>query len=62
MIEIYDVIRSLVDLNDKVPAGSKGTVLIIYPNFPPDYEIEFVNDSFETLDVLTVKSSNIVKV
>jgi hypothetical protein len=62
MIEMYDVVKSLIDLNDKVPVGTEGTVLIIYPNFPPDYEVEFVNDLFETLEVLTVKSGDLVKI
>ena len=62
MIEMYDIVRSLVDLSDKVPSGTKGTVLIIYPNFPPDYEVEFVDGSFETLDVLTVKAADVAEI
>jgi hypothetical protein len=62
MIEKYDVVMALNDLNDKVLKGSKGTVLIIYPDFPTAYEVEFVNDAFETLDVLTVKADEIVKI
>lgn len=61
MIEKYDIVKSLKDLNDTVLKNCKGTVLIVYSNHPPDYEVEFVNDDFETLDVLTVKSSDIVK-
>ena len=32
------------------------------PDFPTAYEVEFVTDKFETLDVLTVKADEIVKI
>lgn len=38
MIEMYDIVRSLVDLNDKIPLGNKGAVLILYPDAPLHYE------------------------
>jgi hypothetical protein len=38
------------------------TVVLVYGNNPPDYEIEFMTDDFETIDVLTVKSSDIAKI
>jgi hypothetical protein len=61
MIQEYDVIKSLNDLSDKVLKGCKGTVLVVYPDFPPAYEVEFVNESLETIDVLTVKADDIIK-
>jgi hypothetical protein len=59
MIKEYEIVKSLVDINDKVLKGCKGTVLIIYNDTPPAYEVEFVDENNETLDVLTVKSSEI---
>jgi len=62
MIQEYDIVKSLRDLNDKVLKGCKGTVLIVYPDLPQAYEIEFVDDALKTLDVLTVEATDIVKI
>jgi hypothetical protein len=62
MIQEYDIVKSLSDLNDRVLKDCKGTVLIVYPDFPPAYEVEFVNEVLETLDVLTVKADDIIKI
>ena len=59
MIREYDIVHALRDLNDNVLKGHKGTVLIIYPDFPPAYEVEFFDENLYTLDVLTVKDEDI---
>ena len=61
MMQTYDIIKSSKKLNDKVMLGCTGTVLIIYPGFPPAYEVEFVDEINQTLDVLTVGANDIVK-
>ncbi|WP_199141896.1 DUF4926 domain-containing protein [Pedobacter sp. ASV12] len=61
MIKKYDIVKAIKTLNDKVFEGCKGTVLIIYPDFPLAFEVEFVDEMNETLDVLTVKADDIVK-
>ena len=55
----YDVIKSTRDLNENVPKGSIGTVLIILS--ASDYEVEFVDQEGDTLDVITVPENDIVK-
>lgn len=62
MIKEYDIVKSLKSLNDKVLEGCKGTVLIVYPDFPSTFEVEFVDEINETLDVLTVKGNDIIKI
>jgi hypothetical protein len=62
MIEEYDVVKALRELSVKVPQGSKGTVLIQYPDYPSVFEVEFMNEIGETLDVLTVRAVDIVKI
>ena len=62
MIREYDIIKSLYSLYDKVLQDCRGTVLIVYRDFPPAYEVEFVNNANETLDVLTVKAGDIIKI
>ncbi len=62
MIKKYDIVESLKALNDKVSKGCKGTVLIIYSDFPPTFEVEFVDEMNETLDVLTVMENDLIKI
>lgn len=59
MIKEYEIVKSLVDFNDKVLTGCKGTVLIVYDDEPLAYEVEFVDDDNRTLDVLTVNASKV---
>ena len=61
MIQKYDIVKSLIDLNDKVLKDTKGTVLIVYPDFPTSYEVEFIDNALETIDVLTVDATQIFK-
>ncbi|CAH0126162.1 DUF4926 domain-containing protein [Pedobacter sp. Bi126] len=62
MIKEYDIVKSLKSLNDKVFKGCRGTVLIIYSDFPSTFEVEFVDEMNETLDVLTVKANDVIKI
>lgn len=61
MIQIYDVVSSAHDLNEKVPRGCQGTVLMVYTSSPIAFEVEFVDKLNETLDVLTIKEDDIMK-
>ena len=61
MFELYDLVEASVDLSEKVTKGCKGTILLIYPDFPFSYGVEFIDDSFDTLDVLIVRASDIIK-
>ena len=62
MIREYDVVKAVKDLSDKVKTGAEGTVLMVYPDFPSVYEVEFVDEMKESLDVLTVQVGDVVKV
>lgn len=62
MLKKYDIVRSLKNLNEIVLKGSKGTILIVYDDFPAFYEVEFVDDFNETLDVLTVQAEDITQI
>ena len=48
----YDIVRINRQINN-VPKGSIGTILIVYEG-ENDFEVEFVNDAGETLNVLTL--------
>lgn len=62
MLNEYDVVVATRDLSDKVPKGTKGTVLMIFQSPDLAYEVEFINGSRETVGVLTVKIEDVTKV
>ena len=60
MYSVYDVVIAKRILDD-VPKGSKGTILIVYEN-GDNYEVEFIDDNGETINVLTVNEIDIEKI
>ena len=59
MFQEYDVIIALHDINADVPKGTIGTVLLVHFDIPSKYEIEFIDEQGNSLDVLTVQESEI---
>ncbi|MEX0730116.1 MAG: DUF4926 domain-containing protein [Aquisalimonadaceae bacterium] len=55
----YDVVRAKRELESGIPLGSLGAVLMVFRVDPPEYEVEFVDDTGETLGVLTVEENNL---
>lgn len=59
-INEYDRVRLLTDLpSHGLKAGMRGTVLLVYEASPPAFEVEFCNDSGDTLAVLTLREKDI---
>ena len=48
-------------MSDKVLKNSIGTVVMIFPEFPNDYMVEFMKDE-KTLDILVIKGEDIEKI
>lgn len=75
MLQDYDIVRltrDLVDVEDSngklmtIPAGTYGTILIVYcaklgypENTPPDYEVEFGDDSGNTIALVIVNEADL---
>ena len=60
MLLEYDVVRLRSASNAlSVPVGSRGTVLIVYLDTPPAYEVEFVDDAGESLGIFTLHESDL---
>jgi hypothetical protein len=57
MFKEYDVIVSKKALSEHVPTGCRGAVLMCYED--DEYEVEFVDDQGESLDVLTVRGEDL---
>lgn len=49
MFKEYDVVAANKKLSESVPVGASGTVLMCYSD--NDYEVEFMDDNGESLDV-----------
>jgi hypothetical protein len=54
MLKEYDVVRAKRDLNPLILRGTKGAVMLILHENPNKYEVEFVDENGETLELLTV--------
>jgi hypothetical protein len=59
MINEYDRVKAVKDLNDIILKGCNGTVVMVYDKPSPAFIVEFFNDSQETIGVLMVKPDEI---
>jgi hypothetical protein len=59
MIKEYDIVYAVRDISKDVLKDCKGTVLIVHQRSPSAYEVEFVNENLQTIDVLTVNDEDI---
>jgi hypothetical protein len=63
MIEEYAVIRlKRVVSTIPLPAGTIGTILIVYAGDPPAYEVEFDTDAGKSLGTYTVNEADLEEV
>ena len=53
MLNEYDVVKSKIDLSEKVKKNTVGAVVMVFPEFPNDYMVEFIENE-ETLEILIV--------
>ena len=59
MFKEYDVIKARRNLTETVTQGCRGTILMIFESPSIAYEVEFVNEKGQTLELLTVKQTDI---
>lgn len=60
MFKEYEVVvlkRPIVGI--PIPAGTRGTILIVYFNIPPEYEVEFVDSEYKSLGSYTVSHADL---
>lgn len=57
MFQEYSTVISKVKLSDKVSARTLGAILIVYNE--NNFEVEFVDESGDTLEILTIKALDI---
>ncbi|MGE7274887.1 DUF4926 domain-containing protein [Brevibacillus panacihumi] len=59
MFQEYDVVKSIRHLSEKVLKGTIGTILMVFDSSPNQYEVEFVDEENNTLEILTVIEGDI---
>ncbi|NGX85368.1 DUF4926 domain-containing protein [Aequorivita sp. KMM 9714] len=61
MFKLYDVVKSKKEISEDIPINTIGTIVMIYDEFTPiAYEVEFINDEMETINVVTVEEKDLV--
>lgn len=60
MIKEYDVVRLTRQMESApLPAGTTGTVLMIFEGDPPSYMVEFMNESEDSLGTFIVQAGDL---
>ncbi|WP_432408148.1 DUF4926 domain-containing protein [Wukongibacter sp. M2B1] len=54
MLKEYDVVIASCDLSQSVKQGTRGTIVLIVHKEPNKYEVEFVDENGDMLELLTV--------
>ena len=55
----FDVVKAKRDLSSKVFKNCIGTIVMIYEKPRLGYEVEFINEMGETIELLTVKPQDV---
>lgn len=59
MLKEYDVVLAKRNLSKMVSCGTKGALMLILHNNPNKYEVEFVDENGDTLELLTVDEDDL---
>jgi hypothetical protein len=60
MLKEYAVVRLTKSVAAcPLPIGARGVILIVYPDSPQAYEVEFVGNEGESLGTYTVEESSL---
>jgi len=59
MYNEYDVVKAKRRLSEKVFKGCKGAILMVFESSPTAYEVEFVDNKGNSLEVMTVSEKDI---
>ena len=59
MFKELDMVKAKKDLSETVHKGTIGTIVMVYTPF--DFEVEFFDNDYNTLDLLTVNAEDLEK-
>lgn len=57
MFSEYDAVRATTELSERVKKGTIGTIVMVYDR--NHYEVEFIDDKGDTIELLTVEDVDI---
>ncbi len=61
MFDEYDYVELIEELDSTLRIGIRGAIVMVYDCRPPEYEVEFVDNQGNTIDIRTVNESQIKK-
>ena len=61
MLNEYDVVKSKINLSEKVKKNTVGAVVMVFSEFLNDYMVEFIENE-ETLEILIVNEQNLERI
>ncbi len=59
MLEEYQVVKATRDITSNVKEGCIGTIVYIHQYPSESYEVEFVDENNDTIDLLSVNAKDI---
>lgn len=59
MFQDHEMVRLSELLGEELKAGIQGTIVMVYQSEPPEYEVEFFDEDWNTLAVRTVRESQL---
>jgi hypothetical protein len=62
MFKEYDVVELTCNLSDRLPVGTRGTIVLVYPGQNDAFEVEFTNANHETIELRSGVRSDQLKV
>ena len=61
MLNEYDVVKSKINLSEKVKKNTVEAVVMVFSEFPNEYMVEFIENE-ETLEILIVNEQNFERI
>lgn len=61
MLNEYDVVKSKINLSEKVKKNTVEAVVMVFSEFPNEYMVEFIENE-ETLEILIVNEQNLERI
>lgn len=60
MFKEYELVKLTKDIPSvRLKAGARGTIVMVYPDYPGVYEVEFLDPDGRTLALLTLQEEDL---
>ncbi|HZV35832.1 MAG TPA: DUF4926 domain-containing protein [Verrucomicrobiae bacterium] len=58
----YDIVELTCDLSERLPTGTQGTIVMVYPGQSTAFEVEFMDQGGKTIEVRSALRADQLKV